>query len=147
MKYSTKLSDAIHMLAFIYINPKDDLSSATIAFSIHTNASYVRQLMMALRKAGIINSSQGHAKPEITRPLKDITLFDMYVAIEGTKPLLHLDTNINPECNVGVNIHYSLGEFYQRVQNAAESEMRSITMEDVVQGFYKRTENQIINWD
>ena len=87
MKYSTKLSDAIHMLAFIYINPKNDLSSATIAFSIHTNASYVRQLMMALRKAGILSSSQGQAKPRLTRELKDITLFDMYQAIEGTKPL------------------------------------------------------------
>ncbi len=147
MKYSTKLSDAIHMLAFIYINPKNDLSSATIAFSIHTNASYVRQLMMALRKAGILSSSQGQAKPGLTRELKDITLFDMYQAIEGTKPLLHLDTNINPDCNVGVNIHYALREYYQKVQDAAEEEMKRITMEDVVKSFYQLSRNQAMEWD
>lgn len=147
MKYSTKLSDAIHMLAFIYINPKNDLSSAAIAVSIHTNASYVRQLMMALRKAGILSSSRGQARPELTRAPRDITLFDMYQAIEGSKPLLHLDTNINPQCNVGVNIHYALQEYYQKVQNAAEAEMKSITMEDVIQSFYERTRNQAMIWD
>ena len=40
MKYPMKLSNAMHILAFIYINPKNDLSSATIAVSVHTNPAY-----------------------------------------------------------------------------------------------------------
>ena len=51
MKYSTKLSDAVHVLCFISINPSQDLSSAAIAKSIHTNPGYVRQIMMSLKKA------------------------------------------------------------------------------------------------
>ena len=68
----------------------------------------------------------------------------MYQAIEGAKPLLHLDTNINPDCNVGVNIHYALREYYQKVQDA---EMKMITMEDVIRSFYQLSWNQALEWD
>ena len=37
MKYSTKVSDAVHILAFIVLNPKGSLSSDSIAESLHTN--------------------------------------------------------------------------------------------------------------
>lgn len=147
MKYSTKLSDTIHLMAFIHINPKENLSSSVIAYSIHTNPSYVRQIMMALRKAGLLSSTQGQAKPALTKSPSDITLLDVYRAIEGDKPLLHLDTNINPECNVGINIQYTLRDHYQKIQDAAESEMRKITLADVIQGFYERSKNQPLNWD
>lgn len=147
MKYSTKLSDAIHLLAFIYINPKDDLSSSTIAVSIRTSPSYVRQFMMSLRKAGLLHSSQGQATPTLAKAPEDITLFDVYKAIEGDKPLLHLDTNINPKCNVGINIHYSLRDYYNRIQKAAEAEMKQITLKNIIDDFYERSNGQKINWD
>ncbi len=147
MKYSTKLSDAVHLLAFICINPKQNLSSAVIAVSIHTNPSYVRQLMMALRKSGLLSSVQGRAKPELTRRPEQITLLDVYRAVEGNKPLLHLDTNINPDCNVGIHIQYTLREYYGQVQAAAEAEMAKITLEDILQGFYRRAEGEEMIWD
>lgn len=52
MKFSHKLSDAVHLLAYIEIFPDDDLSSRAIARSIVTNPSMVWSLMMDLRKAG-----------------------------------------------------------------------------------------------
>lgn len=147
MKYSTKLSDAIHLLAFIYINPKNDLSSKTIALSIKTNPSIVRQLMMKLRNGGLLYSTKGLAKPELSREPEQISLLDVYHAIEGDKPLLHLDTNINPECNVGINIQYVLQEYYTQVQNKAEEEMSSITLKDILNNFYSRTNIEKMDWD
>ena len=47
MKYSTKVSDAVHILAFIVLNPRGSLSSDSIAESLHTNPGCVRQLMSA----------------------------------------------------------------------------------------------------
>lgn len=85
MKYSAKLSDSIHLLIFIYLNPKGNLSSTAIAESVLTNPAYIRQLMSALKKAGIIHNTQGIAAPTITRPLSKITFFDVYQAIEGDK--------------------------------------------------------------
>lgn len=138
MKYSTKLSDAVHILSFIQINPSSDLSSAAIAKSVQTNPGFVRQIMMCLRGAGLIQSVTGHAKPTLTRDAKEITLLDIYRAVEGDKPLLHLDTHINPECGVGVHIQLALKEYYEKIQAAAEKEMGSITLEDIIDTYYQK---------
>ena len=42
MKYSTRLSDAVHILAFIALYPDCDLTSNKLAESIQTNPAYVR---------------------------------------------------------------------------------------------------------
>ena len=54
MKYSTKLSDTIHILIFIALGDEEQLSSTKIAESIKTNPAYVRQLMATLKNAGIV---------------------------------------------------------------------------------------------
>lgn len=71
MKYTTKLSDAVHILAFLALSPGQELTSNRIAQSIHTNPAYVRQLMSALRKGGLITSIKGHpAQPLQKIPVK-----------------------------------------------------------------------------
>ena len=119
MKYSTKVSDAVHILAFIQLNPKGSLSSDSIAESIRTNPGCVRQLMSALRKSGLISSVQGHPRPSLAKAPSAITLLDIYQAVEGTKPLLHLDTHTNPECGVGIQIQLSLQDYFDQIQQTA----------------------------
>ncbi|MCI9083557.1 MAG: Rrf2 family transcriptional regulator [Lachnospiraceae bacterium] len=138
MKYSTKLSDAVHILSYIQINPSSDLSSTAIAKSVQTNPGFVRQIMMCLRKAGLIQSVTGHAKPTLTKSADKITLLDIYHAVEGDKPLLHLDTHINPECGIGVNIQLALKEHYAVIQEAAEKEMNKITLENIINTYYQK---------
>lgn len=96
MKYSTKLSDALHILVFLNMGAGQRITSARIAESVKTNPAYIRQLMVALKSAGIITSSQGQAKAELTRQPGEITVLDVYRAIEGNKPLLHWDIDTNP---------------------------------------------------
>ena len=93
MKYSTKLSDTVHVMVLIAINKEKSLSSASIAESVHTNPGFVRQLMLKLKKAGLMTSVAGHARPSLSKPADQITLLDVYKAVEGEKPLLHLDTH------------------------------------------------------
>ena len=132
MRYSTRVSDAVHILAFIVLNPKGSLSSSSIAESIHTNPGCVRQLMSSLRRAGILSSVQGHPTPSLTTSPSAITLLDIYKAVEGSKPLLHLDTHTNPECGVGIYIQLSLQEYFDRIQETAEKEMKKITLQDIL---------------
>ena len=86
MKYPTKLSDAVHILAFIALHPDASLTSEKIAESIQTNPGYVRQLMSALRKGGLLNSVKGHPRPVLAKEPCQITLLDAYRAVEGDKP-------------------------------------------------------------
>ena len=138
MKYSTKVSDAVHILAFIQLNPTGSLSSSSIAESIRTNPGCVRQLMSALRKSGFLSSVQGHPRPSLTREPSAITLLDIYKAVEGDKPLLHLDTHTNPECGVGFYIQLSLQDYFDQVQKTAEDEMQRITLQAILDRYQEK---------
>lgn len=143
MKYSTRLSDAMHILVMIDLYGGDRLSSERIAKSVVMNPSSVRQFMCALRNAGIVESVKGHPKVTLARPASEITMLDVYRAVEGDKPLLHLDTNTNQACGVGMNIPLVLQEYYRKVQDAAEETMSGITLQDVVDSFIARTGGKV----
>ncbi|MDO4649656.1 MAG: Rrf2 family transcriptional regulator [Eubacteriales bacterium] len=132
MRYSTKLSDAAHILVLIALNPYDELTSQQIARSIATNPGFVRQIMSMLRKSGLIVSITGHAKPALSRPASEISLLDIYRAVEGDKPLLHLDIDTNPDCGVGIGIQSALKDYYAEIQELAEQRMKHITLQNIV---------------
>ena len=137
MKYSTRLSDAVHLLLFVHLNSGQSLSSAAIAKSICTNPSYVRQMMAKLKDAGLLNSNRGQAKPSLSRAAEDISLLDVYRAVEGEKRLLHLDTHTNPDCGVGVHIQYGLQGYFDRVQQEKERAMQQITLQNVLDTYHQ----------
>ena len=140
MKYSTKLSDTLHILAFLSLGSDERLTSARIAESVKTNPAYIRQLMAALKNAGLLTNTQGQANASLTRPPEEITMLDVYRAVEGNKPLLHMDVDTNPECGVGIHIQLSIADFYQEVQQAAEKKMASITLQDILERYHKKIE-------
>lgn len=144
MKYSTKLSDAVHVMVLIAINQGKSLSSAFIAESVYTNPGFIRQIMLKLKKSGLMTSVAGHARPSLSKPADQITLLDIYKAVEGEKPLLHLDTHTNPDCGIGVNIQLSLQGFYNEIQKNTEEKMNTITLQDIINSYYERTSTQNI---
>lgn len=139
MKYSYKLSDAIHILAYVDIMPDGkSASSSDIALSIEANASVVRQLMANLKKAGLLESQVGAAKPKLARPASEISLLDVFRAVEINQELLHVDPRTNMDCTVGANIQQTLNTAYERVQNAAEAEMSKLTIQNIVDNINER---------
>ena len=85
MKYSRKLSDTIHTLAFICLGEEEHLTSARIAESVKTNPAYIRQLMAALKNAGLISIPRARQTLCLTKPADEITMLDVYRAVEGGK--------------------------------------------------------------
>ncbi|CAD7286300.1 Rrf2 family transcriptional regulator [Campylobacter suis] len=141
MKYPTKLADAIHILALIALNPNDSPSSAVIAKSVHTNPSYVRQLISALRKGGILLTEPGKTGAVLSKKAESITLFEIYTAILGEAPLLHQDTHTNPKCGVGVNIQHAIKDAYDIVQKNAENTMKEISLAQILKNYEIKISN------
>lgn len=133
MKYSHRLSDAVHILTYIGASEivEDDLSSRAIAGSINSNPSLVRRLMSSLKNAGLITSEPGRAAVSLSKPTNEITLLDVYNAIEEPD-LFHVDEETNQQCPIGANIQSALHKAYNEVQQQAESEMSKITLADIV---------------
>lgn len=133
MKVSTRFSDAIHLLSFIDIfNGKIPLTSDNIASSIKTSPVMVRRLMSELKKAGLIETRHGAADPKLARDASEISLLDVYLAIEKDKPLFEIDYNTNLDCPVGGNIQSTLEGYYSQAEIAAKAKLNQTRLSDVV---------------
>lgn len=145
MKYSHKLSDAVHILSYLDIYQDDDLSSRAIAASIESNPSVVRSLSSDLRRAGLIESQQGVAGAELAKDPADINLYDIFMAINADHNLLHIDPKTNPKCIVGGNIQEVLTKAYEQVEDQAFEEMRQISLQNIIDQIKARQEEKSIN--
>ncbi len=134
MQISTKFTIAIHILtAITYFSDDYEITSKFLAASVGSNPVIIRNLMSNLREAGIIESRQGKSGAKITRPLDQITFLDIYRAVEtgSQKELFHFHENPNPLCPVGRNIHQSLNQTLEEIQEKFETELSRHTIEDV----------------
>lgn len=134
MRISTRFSDSIHILAFISIcKGKLPLTSENIAGSVKTSPVVVRRLMSALRKAGLLKTVRGSVDPQIARPLDQISLYDIFLAVEGPKRhLFTIDEKTAPECIVGGNIQATLADYYHQAEVAAEAKLVQFKLADVI---------------
>lgn len=142
MKYSHKLSDSIHILAYVKIYQRSDLSSTAIAASIESNPSFVRRLMAKLTKAELLKSRPRSATPVLGREAEKISLLDIYQAVEESKNLLHVDHETNPKCIVGGNIQGTLSDIYNEIQSETEAKMASINLEQIIKDILFRQKNK-----
>lgn len=143
MRYSHRLSDAVHILAYIEIYRTGDLSSTAIAQSVESNPGLVRRLMAALRSAGLLATQQGTATPALTRDPAYISLLDIYHAVEPDTPLLHVDDRTNPQCIVGGNIQETLRVAYASVQAAAEQQLATISLASLIADIQQRQRHKM----
>lgn len=129
---STRFSDAIHIMAYIDIYQKTKLSSENIAKSVMTSPVVVRRIMSALQKADLIQTTHGSPNPTLGRAASDISLLDIYLAVEKDKPLFTVDPKTNPQCIVGSQIQEVLTQNYHEVQAAALGRLARITLQDII---------------
>lgn len=137
MQISSRFTVALHIFTCADVF-KDDykVTSDFLAGSIGTNPVIIRNILTQLRKAGLINVARGTGGITPTRPLKEITFYDVYQAIEPLEDgeLFHFHEAPNPQCPVGRNIHGLLDEKLRNIQTAMENEMKRYTIADLHDG-------------
>ncbi|MGN1381180.1 MAG: Rrf2 family transcriptional regulator [Eubacterium sp.] len=134
MQISTKFTIAIHILtAITYFSDDYEVTSKFLASSVGCNPVIIRNLTSNLREAGILESQRGKSGARITRPLDQISFLDIYRAVEtgSQKELFHFHENPNPACPVGRNIHQSLNQTLEEIQEKFERELSRHTIADV----------------
>ncbi|WP_172617782.1 Rrf2 family transcriptional regulator [Leptotrichia wadei] len=99
--------------------------------SINTNPVIIRKILTKLKSAGLITVARGTGGIEVIKPLKEITFYDVYVAIEPLEnnELFNFHKNPNKECPVGKNIHKLLDRKLETIQKVMEDEMKKYTLE------------------
>ena len=135
MQITSRFTIAVHVLACVAcFKEKRNMTSKLLAGSIGANPVIVRNVMSSLKEAGIIYTSRGRSGMEIVRPLDEITFYDVYRAVDAADEggLFHFHEKANAACPVGRHIRSVMGRPLQRVQDAMEAEMKTISIGEIV---------------
>ena len=133
MQISSRFTIAVHILTCIdYFAEEYTITSEFLADSVGVNPVIIRQVILQLKAAGLVEVVRGKTGITLSRRLEDITLYDVYEAVESVKgKLFRFHENPNPKCPVGKNIHSALDGKLDEIQDTLESKMKSITIRDV----------------
>ena len=133
MKIASRFTVAVHTLLVIHTFGKEQKTTSDfIAASVQVNPVIIRRTLLSLKAAGIIEVKAGSGGATIVRDLKDITLYDVYRAVDSVEgDIFHFHENPNPACPVGKNIHAVLDAHLADAQSAMENELKKVTLLDL----------------
>ena len=114
MQISSRFTIATHMLVIIALKGKESkVTSDFLASSVGVNPVYYPKNFVSTEKSRIDFRRAWNWWTEIIKNLEDISLLDIYQAVEclgKTGQLFSFHDNPNPDCPVGANIHGVLDE-------------------------------------
>ena len=140
MQITSKFTVAVHILTCIDIfGGQMRVTSDFLSGSTGVNAVIVRNVLGQLRNAGIVETRQGSGGAHLAKALDEITLYDIYKAVDcvDDEGLFHFHENPNAECPVGRNIHKAMDGRLQTAQAALENELKSTTIAQIVEDTQK----------
>ncbi len=136
MQISSRFTIATHMLIIIALKGKEvKVTSDFLANSVGVNPVIIRKTLSQLKKAEFISVARGTGGAEIVKDLNDISLLDVYRAVEclgKSGQLFSFHDNPNPDCPVGANIHEILDHKLIEIQQAMEKQLSQTNLAEVV---------------
>ena len=136
MQISSRFTVASHMLICIEMFKNErKVTSDFLASSVNVNPVVIRRILQQLKGAGIVTVTRGSGGADTAKPLDEITLLDLYNAVECVDDgaLFHFHEDPNQLCPVGRNIHAVLDGRLEDIQRAMEEQMKSVTIRDIVE--------------
>lgn len=111
---------------------KEKTTSTFLAGSVNVNPVIIRNTLGQLKAAGLVTVKAGEGGASLAKKPGDITLLDVFDAVEKEKVLFHFHENPNPECPVGKNVHAVLDNKLFAIQKAMREKMESISLQDLI---------------
>jgi DNA-binding IscR family transcriptional regulator len=138
MRTDTRLSRMLHVL--IHMARHDEASTSdTIARMLGTNPVVVRRTMALLKGEGYVCSEKGHRGGwRLARPLTQITLLDIHLAL-GSSSLFAIGLSTDhPECLVEQAVNAALTEAFEAAQAVLVARLGNVTLQQLADDFEKR---------
>ena len=136
MAANSRVTIAVHALSWMALAARRGLAVLTseqVAASVNTNPVILRRSLGDLRRAGLVEVRHGTgAGWSLARAPEDITLLDVYEAVEPA-PLFALHhSEPNLECPVGRGIRPALGQVYGEIEQVMRSALARTSIADVL---------------
>lgn len=133
MSTSSRFAVAVHVLTLMAWAEEEPLKSEHVAESVNTNPVVIRRMLCELAESNLVVSQTGSmGGSRLARQPEDITLLDIYQAVESRGVFSLHRHPPNPDCPVGVNIGPVLNDVLDEVDSAVERVLANITLRDAV---------------
>ncbi|MBM6867239.1 Rrf2 family transcriptional regulator [Collinsella tanakaei] len=134
MQISTRFTIAVHVLLAIgEFSPTTRATSTFLGKSVNANPVVIRRSLGQLKDADLVNVEMGAGGATLARPADEITLLDIYRAVESSEEhLFNFHESPNPECPVGRNVHAVLDGELAAAQQALEDRLAQTTLADLL---------------
>lgn len=130
---SSRFSIAVHTLSLIAVVP-NECTGDFIAKSVNTNPVIIRRIMSKLKQVGLIEVRPGVGGASLLKDPSDITLLDIYRALEVVEDgeLFNFHKHPNPNCPVGSMIEQTLRAELIEAQLAMEQRLKRVTIQQMM---------------
>ena len=139
MQISIKCSVAVHCLIFIHeAKGIAKVTSSLLAESTGSNPVVIRNILSALKKAGLITVPRGTGGAELCADPSQITLYQIYSALEpdGVTSIIGIHPCDGRPCPVAQNIRKVLEPPYHKIEDAVKEAMEEITLQSMIDDFH-----------
>jgi Rrf2 family protein len=124
---------AVHIMTALAFSPGDVIDSQTLAASVNTNPVVVRRLLLALRRARLIETFAGkHGGARLRKKPNRISLVDIYDAVASRPVILINDRKALKRCHVSCNMKGIMTGVAESTEQAVRKHLRGITLEQLV---------------
>jgi Rrf2 family protein len=133
MAINAQFSIAVHTMAGLGCKCDEGVTSAELAKSVNTSASFVRRTLAKLSKAGLVDTATGKAGAcWLARDAKRISLLDIYQAVDAPKAFSIHNYSEQKGCAVSCNIKIALEKALGKTQRAMEASLAAISLAQIV---------------
>jgi len=138
MRGDSRLSRMLHVLIHLGRHA-ESMTSETIAKILNTNPVVVRRTMAGLRKRGYVQSEKGHGGGwRLARPLDDISLLDVYDALERPDLFCLVPSSDHAGCLVEIAVNKALEDARREAEALLLSRFATLTLSDIADSFQTR---------
>lgn len=120
---------AVHLMLVMVWRSPEPLTSAGAAHSVNSNPVFLRRVLQQLAKAGLIVTQTGPAGgSRLARPAEEITLSDIYRAVEPESLFALHAQQPNPKCFIGNRIQAALQPTLSQADQALHESLARKTL-------------------
>ena len=132
MNKDTRLSGVLHVLLHLG-QVSSPQTSERLAVAMGTNAPVFRRTMAGLREAGYVTSEKGHGGGwMLARPLSEISLLDVYVALGKPGLFAIASRNDQTTCKVEQAVNLALSDTMAKAEDLITARLASTTLESLL---------------
>lgn len=134
----TRFPVSVHILTALAYNQPNLVSSEQIAFSIKTNASFIRKIVVDLAAAGLVESVRGKAGGvRLAKNPKDITLDQIYKAVSGSALMAVPNKAPNKQCSIACGIGDVLCKLSRDIEDNTIKQLSKKNLAEIVSQLQK----------